>query len=621
MANVMRPVVPVNPGEMPIINTLAPVAPPPGMAPAFVNGELRGYMPPVQGDNPGQRRQSKEQAQEILQQEEQLQQFERARAFGQEQAQALNAQLQPIAAPPAADPGVSAVPAGNQQLAPTFQPGPQPLPAMPMQAPAGGSNKVTRTNTARSTGESTGQSVDRVQVTENEQRLTDQAAQRFEQQALEAQSLAERISQVKTQVAEADRQRILDNQLRQEMIGNIAGREISAAKEKLAQREQELQENGQIKDFFEGRTGARILAAIAQGLGAFGAGLARTPNFAQQIISQAIEQDFAKQRSNIQNLKDSVAMARQGVQDAQQAKREMLEESQLREAIAREKVANKAQELMAKAGFGPEQIQQNQIVQDNLAKAQELRLGIEQAQRQRITNSVTQQVNQSRETSVGDQQTFGVPAVVPTSGQGLPLVSSITGKPLSDAERKALGFANRMKQARDVIVQNGGLSKEGAQIIRSYLNKQKLAGDRGMAIGEMFGAVEPLESQLSPKDAETWAQMQEFTAANLRNESGAAIGVEEQLNALGRFGRQVGDTGKVARGRLRNLDNAVEATAIQSGVPSVSQSPAGAPAQPAPGATEPTQQIDSAEIEAAKQWVRQNPNDPRAAQIRQRLGF
>jgi len=54
-----------------------------------------------------------------------------------------------------------------------------------------------------------------------------------------------------------------------------------------------------IKKAYTGGTFGQIGAAIAQGLGAFGAGMAHTQNFASNIINSAVEQNVSAQKDNI----------------------------------------------------------------------------------------------------------------------------------------------------------------------------------------------------------------------------------------------------------------------------------------------------------------------------------
>jgi len=53
------------------------------------------------------------------------------------------------------------------------------------------------------------------------------------------------------------------------------------------------------------------IAALAMGLGAYGAAMARTPNFAQQVINQALERDLEGQKIGLQAKKERMSMTQQ----------------------------------------------------------------------------------------------------------------------------------------------------------------------------------------------------------------------------------------------------------------------------------------------------------------------
>lgn len=65
-------------------------------------------------------------------------------------------------------------------------------------------------------------------------------------------------------------------------------------------------ENYQIKGFFEGREGARVMAGLAVAVGGIGAAFTGGPNMAMQIIQSSIENDFAVQKANYEKLRGSL---------------------------------------------------------------------------------------------------------------------------------------------------------------------------------------------------------------------------------------------------------------------------------------------------------------------------
>jgi flagellar hook-basal body complex protein FliE len=87
---------------------------------------------------------------------------------------------------------------------------------------------------------------------------------------------------------------------------------VSEYKEKLAEtRERANQisqklENYEIKGFFQGREGARVMAGIAVALGGIGSAFTGGPNQAMQIIQSSIDNDFAVQKANYEKLRGSL---------------------------------------------------------------------------------------------------------------------------------------------------------------------------------------------------------------------------------------------------------------------------------------------------------------------------
>lgn len=61
---------------------------------------------------------------------------------------------------------------------------------------------------------------------------------------------------------------------------------------------------------FGDSTGRKVMAAIGMALGAYGAALARTPNYAMEIIQNAIEQDIAAQREKFASKRDGARAMR-----------------------------------------------------------------------------------------------------------------------------------------------------------------------------------------------------------------------------------------------------------------------------------------------------------------------
>lgn len=72
----------------------------------------------------------------------------------------------------------------------------------------------------------------------------------------------------------------------------------------------ESEKNFQYKDFFEGRTGAKVMAGIAMALGTVGAALTKGENVAYKVIQNAIDSDLALQKAEHEKLKGTVQESR-----------------------------------------------------------------------------------------------------------------------------------------------------------------------------------------------------------------------------------------------------------------------------------------------------------------------
>src|SRR5262249_47537369 len=118
------------------------------------------------------------------------------------------------------------------------------------------------------------------------------------------------------------------------------------------------------------------------------------------------------------------------------------------------------------------------------------------------------------------------------------------------------GFAERMSTQLGIIRSLPALSDEGRNAIQAYIREQEVA-DKSPGVDyalRLVGVRKNLEQRLSPSDREVWEALKEFTAGNLRKESGAAIGVQEERQALERFAPVAGDTEKNRQAKLRAME-------------------------------------------------------------------
>jgi hypothetical protein len=112
----------------------------------------------------------------------------------------------------------------------------------------------------------------------------------------------------------------------------------------------------------------------------------------------------------------------------------------------------------------------------------------------------------------------------------------------------------------------------------------------------------------SPQQQQNDQARRNFISAVLRKESGAAIGVEEYANEERKYFPQIGDSPEVIKQKQEARQLAIKALESQAGSSGKRQ------------IEKITNQQLSAQDQEALAWANANPNDPRSAQIKQRLG-
>lgn len=172
-------------------------------------------------------------------------------------------------------------------------------------------------------------------------------------------------------------------------------------------------------------------------------------------------------------------------------------------------------------------------------------------------------------------------------------------KPLTEGQSKSALFGSRMQEANDIL---DTLAKGGTE-----------KSTPGMNAGYGVGA---LVSGLSSNDQQQLMQAKRnFVNAVLRRESGAVIADSEFANAEKQYFPQIGDTPQVIAQKKANREAATRGVLIdvpesrRERIVSDIRGP-----QAKPSATANPQDAQ------ALAWANANPNDPRSAQIKQRLG-
>jgi hypothetical protein len=200
----------------------------------------------------------------------------------------------------------------------------------------------------------------------------------------------------------------------------------------------------------------------------------------------------------------------------------------------------------------------------------------------------------------------------PITGQnGQPLTGG--GKPLTEAQGNSVAFGARAIEANRIAT---NLEKEGVRNTGAI--RTAVGGVAGMTpfIGEQleqgvrstFNVLPSAAGGPSEQQQQTEQARRNFVSAVLRKESGAAIGVDEYKNEERKYFPQAGDTDAVIKQKQKARELAIEALKAQAGPSGVRQINQIVNAQLSPQDAE------------ALNWANSNPNDPRSAQIKQRLG-
>lgn len=208
----------------------------------------------------------------------------------------------------------------------------------------------------------------RQKLAQEQQRLIQQSADIDEQQA-----------GLMAQRAEEERQLLAQQEKDRQSLQLKFDSDLGDAKEQY-EKEAESFRNMEIKDFYRGNTGRRIIAGISVALGALGSALTGGRNQALDIINKAVDDDFNKQRAAILKQKDVMDRAGRMTEQLQQAFDKSLLRLQNRRIAGLEAIKAKTDEQIAKlgpqrAGLAAQQLSQ-ELDQKILAEKQDFESGV-----------------------------------------------------------------------------------------------------------------------------------------------------------------------------------------------------------------------------------------------------
>lgn len=194
--------------------------------------------------------------------------------------------------------------------------------------------------------------------------------------------------------------------------------------------------------------------------------------------------------------------------------------------------------------------------------------------------------------------------------QGQPLTG---GKPLTEVQSNAVAFGMRAVEANKLAtdLENKGFTNTGAirTAVAGTIGQAPIVGDKlEQGVRSAFNILPEVVGGPSPEQQQVDQARRNFISAVLRKESGAVINPNEYRDEERKYFPQAGDSDAVIKQKQdarRLAIQALEAQAGPSGKRLIEKNVG--------------QQLSPQDQEALN-WANSNPNDPRSAQIKQRLG-
>jgi hypothetical protein len=129
-------------------------------------------------------------------------------------------------------------------------------------------------------------------------------------------------------------------------------------------------------------------------------------------------------------------------------------------------------------------------------------------------------------------------------------------KPLTEVQAKAVTFASRMKNANDIVNELSGIGVDKSSAGKKFVEAVPFIGG---GLGSIYNTTLPENIQKLDQAKRDWIN------ANLRNESGAAIGKDEFYSADQQYFPQIGDKAEVIKQKAINRKLAEDGMRSQAG--------------------------------------------------------
>jgi hypothetical protein len=176
--------------------------------------------------------------------------------------------------------------------------------------------------------------------------------------------------------------------LEQRQLIEQGNRDYEAAEARYRQKS-EAYDKLKFHDYFSSeRGGNKVLAAIAVGLGQYGAAMAGTRNAAKDIIDAKIDQDFKIQRAAMEKEFQGLERSREDIQLVRQRRADMQNDLGLKYVATKEAAATQRVAMLAQRGVPLAQAQADATVIGLRADAAKVRQGIYSGLRSTIASTV-----------------------------------------------------------------------------------------------------------------------------------------------------------------------------------------------------------------------------------------
>lgn len=290
-------------------------------------------------------------------------------------------------------------------------------------------------------------------------------------------------------------------------------------------------------------TGMKVRSGISLILGIVG-GMTDGSNVGAQYINKAIDQDAEDFKQRAANKLAILEKSKGNVEEARKRLKDQIDQIEIRKAAALDAAATQAEANGRRLGIDESEIKGNQGILDLRAAANDKRMKYQQDLRTKVTSESARTIT--------------------TGAEGMSGGADKPAQKWSGDEKKAEGFAQRMAKASEDM-DRYSYTPDDLSVLKNQTAIESVGGKKGTAVNDWLRG--NVFQRLSPEGKKRFLAEQEFARANLRRESGAAIGLAEQEQEIEGVGARPGDTPETLAQKRAQRMNKIGAVGISSGRP------------------------------------------------------